>query len=98
MMAGLDGVKNKIDPHANGWGPYDFNLFNLSREEQAKLQGLPESLDEALDALEIDRDYLIRGGVFPEKLIELWIRSKRDEIKSIAYIPHPAEFQMYFDL
>ena len=62
----MDGIENKIDPHENGWGPYDVNLYTLSDEEKAKLQGLPTSLDAALDALEADHDYLTKGGVFPE--------------------------------
>ena len=76
LMAGLDGIKNKIDPHAEGWGPYDFNLFHLPEEEKAKLQGLPTSLSEALDALEADHDYLTAGGVFPEgrQLLKLCLR------------------------
>ena len=65
LMAGLDGIQNKIDPKANGWGPYDFNLFDLPEEEKAKIGGLPKSLEEALDALEQDHEYLTRGGVFP---------------------------------
>lgn len=64
LMAGLDGVKNQIDPHENGWGPFDVNLYNLPEEEKAKLQALPTSLDAALDALEADHDYLTAGGVF----------------------------------
>mgnify|MGYP002519625545 FL=1 len=98
LMAGLDGVKNKIDPHANGWGPYDFNLFNLPEEEKAKLQGLPTTLDEALNALEADHDYLTAGGVFPEELIKNFIKSKRAELAEMAKIPTPAEFEKYYNL
>ncbi len=98
LMAGLDGIKNKIDPHENGWGPYDFNLFHLPEEEKKKLQGLPTSLDAALDALEADHDYLIEGGVFPEILIENFIKSKRAECAELAKIPHPAEFDRYYNL
>lgn len=98
LMAGLDGIKNKIDPAANGWGPYDYNLYNLSKEEQAKIQSLPRTLDEALDALENDHDYLTAGGVFPERLIEIWIDRKRKEALEIFRIPHPAEFAKYYDL
>jgi glutamine synthetase len=97
-MAGLDGIKNKIDPHENGWGPYDFNLFHLSDEEKAKLQGLPTSLDQALDALEKDYTYLTEGGVFPEELIKNFIASKRAECRELAAIPHPAEFDRYYNL
>ena len=97
LMAGLDGVKNKIDPHANGWGPYDMNLYNLPEEEKKKLKGLPTSLDAALDALEADHDYLTAGGVFPEHLIKNFIAVKRKECAEMAKIPHPAEFDRYFN-
>ena len=98
LMAGLDGVKNKIDPHANGWGPYDMNLYNLPDEEKAKLKGLPTSLEAALDALEADHDYLTAGGVFPEELIKNFIKGKRAECAQLAAIPHPAEFDKYYNL
>lgn len=98
LMAGLDGVKNQIDPHENGWGPYDFNLYSLSDEEKAKLSALPTSLDGALDALEADHDYLTAGGVFPEHLIKNFIARKRQECREMAAIPHPAEFDKYFNL
>lgn len=98
LMAGLDGVKNKIDPHAEGWGPYDMNLFDLSDEEKAKLTQLPTSLDAALDALEADHDYLTAGGVFPEELIKNFIKNKREECRQLAAIPHPAEFDKYYNL
>ncbi len=98
LMAGLDGIKNKIDPHAMGWGPYDFNLYTLSDEEKAKIAGLPKSLDEALDALEKDHDYLTAGGVFPERLLEIWVQKKRAEAAKINSIPHPAEYAMYYSL
>ena len=98
LMAGLDGVKNKIDPHAEGWGPYDMNLYNLPEEEKKKLKGLPTSLDEALDALEADHDYLTAGGVFPEELLRNFIKAKRAECAEMAKIPHPAEFEKYYNL
>ena len=98
LMAGLDGIKNKIDPHANGWGPYDVNLYHLSDEEKAKLHHLPTSLPEALDALEADHDYLTAGGVFPIELINNFIKTKREECRAMAAIPHPAEFEKYYNL
>ena len=98
LMAGLDGIKNKIDPHANGWGPYDVNLYHLSDEEKAKLRHLPTSLDEALDALEADNDYLTAGGVFPKELIANFIKNKRAECAELSKIPHPAEFDKYYNL
>jgi len=98
LMAGLDGIKNKIDPHENGWGPYDMNLYHLSDEEKAKLHHLPTSLDEALDALEADNDYLTAGGVFPKELLDNFIKTKREECRQMAAIPHPAEFDKYYNL
>ena len=98
LMAGLDGVKNQIDPHENGWGPYDMNLNHLSDEEKAKLKGLPTSLEQALDALEADHDYLTAGGVFPEELLKNFIKAKREECRQMSMIPHPAEFERYYNL
>lgn len=98
LMAGIDGVINKIDPSACGWGPYDFNLYDLSDEEKAKIESLPKTLEEALDALEADHDYLTAGGVFPERLIEIWIDRKRREALELSQIPNPAEFKKYYDL
>ena len=98
LMAGLDGIKNKIDPKANGWGPYDMNLYNLPEEEKAKLTSLPTNLSDALDALEADHDYLTAGGVFPEEQLKNFIKSKREELRQLAAIPHPAEFEKYYNL
>ncbi|MBE5893938.1 MAG: type I glutamate--ammonia ligase [Lachnospiraceae bacterium] len=98
LMAGLDGIKNKIDPHENDWGPYDMNLYHLPEEEKAKLKSLPTSLDAALDALEADHDYLTAGGVFPEHLLKNYIARKRQECRELSQIPHPAEFDKYFNL
>lgn len=98
LMAGIDGILNKIDPNENGWGPFDFNLYLLSEEEQKKLTSLPRTLNEALDALAADHEYLTRGGVFPKELLDRWIRIKREEAESINRIPHPAEFAHYYDL
>ena len=74
------------------------NLYHLPEEEKAKLQGLPTSLDEALNALESDHDYLTVGGVFPEELITGFIKTKREECRQLAAIPHPAEYERYFNL
>ena len=98
LMAGLDGIKNKIDPKANGWGPYDVNLYNLPEEEKAKLQSLPTNLGDALDALEADHDYLTACGVFPEELLKNFIKTKREEVRQLSAIPHPAEFEKYYNL
>jgi len=98
LMAGLDGVQKKIDPEKAGFGPYDFNLYNLSEEEQENIKQLPRTLDQALDALEADKDFLTAGGVFPERLIEIWIKGKRAEAARYNQLPHPVEFGLYYDL
>ncbi len=98
LMAGLDGIKNKIDPHEKGWGPFDCNLYTLPEEEKAKLTGLPTSLEEATAALEADHDYLTAGGVFPEKLLEQLIDRNKKAAAKINKLPHPMEFAMYYDL
>ena len=90
-------IRNKIDPHEKGWGPYDFNLYTLSPEEKAKIDSLPKTLDEALDALEADHDYLTKGGVFPERLLKNFIAEKRKECAELGKIPHPAEFDKYYN-
>ena len=97
LMAGLDGIKNKIDPHKNGWGPYDVNLYTLSDKEKKKLKQLPSRLDDALDALEKDHAFLCEGGVFPEELIKNFVKTKRAELAQFNAIPHPAEFDKYFN-
>ncbi|MGI6220671.1 MAG: type I glutamate--ammonia ligase [Coriobacteriales bacterium] len=98
LMAGLDGIANKIDPVAEGHGPYDFNLYDLSEEELKKIESLPRSLDEALSALEADHDFLTAGGVFPERLIDIWIANRRADLKRHTEMPTPMEFEMYYDL
>lgn len=98
LMAGLDGIKNKIDPMDEGYGPYDINLYTLPPSEQAKIKALPTSLDEALDALEKDQEFLLAGGVFPKRLLEIWIANKRQEARKVNDVPHPAEFELYYDL
>lgn len=97
LMAGLDGIKNKIDPHKNGWGPYDMNLFALSDKQKAKLKGLPTRLEDALAALEKDNAYLTEGGVFPKELIDNFIKTKKAECAKFNAIPHPAEFENYYN-
>ena len=98
LMAGLDGIENKIDPVAEGYGPYDFNLFDLPEEEKKKIKGLPRNLGEALDCLEADHDFLTKDGVFPERLIEIWLENKRKDLRKHIEMPTPMEFDMYYDL
>jgi len=98
LMAGLDGIKKKSDPVEEGHGPYDFNLYNLSDEEKEKIQSLPKSLDEALDALEKDNAFLTEGGVFTERLIDVWLKTKRTELARYNQFPAPIEFELYYHL
>ena len=98
LMAGLDGIRNRIDPNDHNWGPFDFNLYNLSDEEKAKLEHLPASLDEAIQALRDDHDYLLEGNVFSSQIIENWIKAITKERNEIEKIPHPGEFRLYYDL
>lgn len=92
LMAGVDGVLNKIDPIAAGYAPDD-----VPSDTASNADFLPRNLDDALDALEKDHDFLLRGDVFPETLIQRWLEIKRAEIAAISTRPHPYEFTMYFD-
>jgi glutamine synthetase len=95
MLAGLDGVQNRIEPPA----PVDKDLYDLPPEELAQVPQVPSSLEEALDALEADQDFLRVGGVFTDDLIETWIDYKRtQEIDAIRLRPHPYEFALYYDI
>jgi glutamine synthetase len=99
LMAGLDGIKNKIDPKEMGFGPIDVNIFNLSPKEKAKLKKLPASLKEAMDALEKDHSFLLEGGVFDEATIQTWIDYKIDkEFNAVRNRPHPYEMSLYYDV
>jgi glutamine synthetase len=97
-MAGLDGVKRKIDPSKEGFGPYDFNLYKLTPEEQAKIKQLPRNLDQALDALQADQQFLLEGDVFPQRLIDIWVANRRAEAAAYNQMPQPIEFSLYYDL
>ena len=95
LMAGLDGIRNKIEPPK----PIDKNLYELEPEEAAKVKSMPGSLDQALDALEKDHDFLLRGDVFTKDVIETWLEYKRKtELDAIRLRPHPWEFALYFDI
>lgn len=95
LMAGLDGIRNKIDPGK----PVDKNIYELSPEEAAGIKTVPRSLDEALNALEKDHDFLLEGGVFTKDVIDTWIEYKRTvEIDGVRLRPHPYEFYLYYDI
>ncbi len=95
LMAGLDGIRNKIDPG----DPVDKNIYDLPPEELAELPGVPASLDGALDALEADNAFLTEGDVFTPDFIQNYIAYKREaEVDAIRLRPHPHEFVMYYDI
>lgn len=99
LMAGIDGIINKIDPTEEGFGPYDVNVFNMPAEERDKIEALPKSLDEALEELKKDCKFLTRNGVFDEHFINTWIKYKYEkELKKSMQVPNPIEFELYYDL
>jgi glutamine synthetase len=95
LMAGLDGIENRIDPGE----PLDKDIYALSPAELSKVPSVPGSLEGALNALESDHEFLTKGDVFTQDVIETWIEYKRNkEIDSVRLRPHPYEFKLYFDI
>ncbi len=95
LMAGLDGIQNKIMPPE----PIDKNLYDLDPEEKGNVQQTPGSLPEALDALEADYEFLLKGDVFTKDVIDNWIEYKRvEEVDAVRLRPHPHEFHLYYDI
>jgi len=93
LMAGIDGIENKIDPGP----PLDKDIYDMEPEELKDVPKLPGSLEEALDALEKDYQFLLKGDVFTEDVIKMWIELKRKEIEEYRLRPHPYEFLLYFN-
>lgn len=99
LLAGLDGIERRIDPGANGMGPLDKNIYDLSEAEYAEIRSVPGSLAEALKALDEDRSFLIGGGVFTDDLIDGFISYKlAREVDEVRLRPTPHEFYLYFDV
>ena len=95
LMAAIDGIQNKISPGE----PMDRDIYDLPPEELMSVPRTPGSLEEALDALERDHEFLMRGDVFTEDVIRMWIQYKREhEVQAIRVRPHPYEFCLYFDM
>jgi glutamine synthetase len=95
LMAGLDGIKHKIDPGK----PLDKDIFELEAEEAAKIPSMPGSLEEALGELEEDHKFLLEGDVFTEDFLDVWISYKRKvEADPVRMRPHPYEFHLYYDI
>ncbi|HHT9118172.1 MAG TPA: type I glutamate--ammonia ligase [Candidatus Hypogeohydataceae bacterium YC38] len=95
LMAAIDGIQNKLDPGA----PLDKDIYDLPPEELAKVPSTPESLAKALDFLEEDHEFLLKGDVFTQDVIETWISHKRrEEVEPVRLHPHPCEFSLYYDV
>ncbi|MEE9280030.1 MAG: type I glutamate--ammonia ligase [Myxococcota bacterium] len=95
LMAGLDGIENKIDPGE----PLDKDIYALSPEELSDVPVMPASLEEALDCLEQDHEFLLKGDVFTDDAIATWLDYKREnECRQVAARPHPHEFELYYDI
>ena len=92
MMAGLDGIKNQIDPGA----PQDKDLYDLPPEEDAAIPKVASSLEQALEALDNDREFLKAGGVFSDDAIDGYIELKMEEVTALRQAAHPIEFEMYY--
>ena len=94
LLAGLDGIINKIEPPT----PVDADIYELSAEEKAGIDGTPGSLEEALDALEADQEFLYRGDVFTKDVVDAWLDFKRAGAKEVQLRPHPYEFYLYSEM
>jgi glutamine synthetase len=99
LMAGLDGIENRVDPTAEGFGPFDIDIAEMPEHQRASIKGLPGSLEGALGAIRDDHEFLLKGEVFTQDLIEAWIEYKLNrEVKPLQARPHPYEFELYSDL
>jgi glutamine synthetase len=94
LMAGLDGIQNKIHPGEAA----DKDLYDLPAEEAKAIPTVASSLEMALDALDQDRDFLTRGEVFTDDMIDAYIDLKREEIQRLDMTTHPVEFDMYYSV
>jgi glutamine synthetase len=97
LMAGLDGIRNEIEPSEHGYGPVDRDLYSLTAEELREIKSVPGSLNESLDALENDHEFLLEGGVFTTDLLEKYVEFKRGQADQVSLRPAPIEFSLYYD-
>lgn len=98
LLAGVDGMRRGLDPRAMNFGPFDHDLFHHPDEAfKASIRSVPTSLEDALEALKRDHDYLLQGGVFPPSLFTALVDIKMKEARSVADRPHPREFALYFN-
>lgn len=98
LLAGLDGIKNKIDPKKHNLGPFDDNVYAWPEEKKASLLSIPANLEEAMQALREDHEFLLAGDVFNIELIESHIKMKLAEAKAVSDRPHPYEIALYYNL
>ena len=99
LLAGLDGIQKQIDPSEAGFGPFEADVFSWTDEQRAAIQKLPDTLNEALTALENDYEFLLAGETFTEEMIQQWIDHKRHtEYFPVRNRPHPYEMSLYFDV
>jgi glutamine synthetase len=95
LMAGLDGIENKMDPGP----PLDKDIYELDPEQLTSVPSIPGSLEDALDALQRDHAFLLKGDVFTEELLRTYVDYKRaKEVDAIRLRPHPYEFALYYDI
>ena len=99
LLAGMDGIRRRIDPSEAGFGPIDADVFSWTDEQRATIRALPASLKESLEALADDHEFLLAGDVFSEDLIERWVAFKMgEEYYQVRNRPHPYEMELYFDV
>ncbi len=100
LMAGIDGIKNNMDPTEMGYGPIDENIFSWSeKKRRRKIKPMPSSIKSAMEHLERDNAFLLEGGVFNESILETWISHKiNKEYNAVRNRPHPYEMELYFDI
>jgi len=97
LLAGLDGIKNKIDPQKNNFGPFKEDIFSHQEKDQQKIKNMPFSLEDALEALEMDNHFLTENGIFSDEFIHFWTVYKRRESRDMMSRPHPYEIERYID-
>ncbi|HEX8731161.1 MAG TPA: type I glutamate--ammonia ligase [Ktedonobacterales bacterium] len=97
LMAGLDGIKRGILPEQHGYGPLDRNIYEMNDAEKCEIRSVPGSLDESLDALETDHEFLLTGEVFTSDLLQKYIEMKREQAAEVRLRPTPLEFALYYD-
>jgi glutamine synthetase len=98
LLAGIDGIRRRLDPEELGFGPVDEDIFAWPEERRRSIKALPTTLDEALDALEADHGFLLEGDVFSPQLVTRWVEQKRSEARQVSSRPHPFEVELYYDL